>query len=201
MQSLYRSSKILCNNERGLALVSALILGLIGMLMVASLLLMVDSGTFMSGSKKRYQMALSAAHGGMNFFAKEIIQRGLGGTNLSAMGSYGDLNFTPSISNANMDKKLRKTGRLNDGTYPNDILDATVTFVLPPGPNIGVNTTIISTSRGNSGTSTNLLQGGGVVNNNSGTITPQHFPYIYQIETQGRGASSENARLTSLYAY
>lgn len=201
MQSLYRISKTLCNNERGLALVSALILGLIGMLMVASLLLMVDSGTFISGSKKRYQMALSAAHGGMNFFAKEIIQRGLGGTNLSAMGSYGTLNLTPSISNADMDKKLRKTGRLNDGTYPNNTLDATVTFVLPPGPNIAVNTTIVSTSRGNSGTSSNLLQGGGVVNNNSGTITPQHFPYIYQIETQGRGAASENARLASLYAY
>jgi len=201
MQCIYRTSKKICNNERGLALVSALILGLIGMLMVASLLLMVDSGTLMSGSKKRYQMALNAAHGGMNFFAKEIIHRGLNGDNLSAMGSYGDLHFDPKISNTNMNSKLRTTGRLTDGTYPNVPLDATMTFVLPPGSNIAVNTAIVSTSRGNSGTSSNLLQGGGVVNNNSGTITPQHFPYIYQIETQGQGAVNENSRLKSLYAY
>lgn len=190
------------NNEKGIALVSALMLGLIGMLMVATLLLMVNAGTWMSGSKKRYQTALSAAHGGMNFFTKEIIQRGLGGTKLSFMGTYGGL-LKPVISDANLTKKLTTTGRINDGTFPNDLLDATVTLTFPTGPNIAVNSHIISTSRGNSGTSPNMLQGGGVVNPTPGTITPQHIPYLYQTETQGQNATNaiENATLSAIYAY
>lgn len=195
-------AKIICNQD-GVALVSALVLGLLGMLMVATLLLMVNTGTWMSGSKKRYQTALSAAHGGMNFFAKEMIQRGLAGTNLSVMGGgYGGI-LNPIISNADWNTKLTTTGRLNDGTYPNAPLDATITFTPQNGPAIAVNTSILSTSRGNSGLSPNLLQSGGVVNNTSGTITPQHFPYLYQIETQAQNAANpfENATLSSTYVF
>ncbi len=202
MNCLYATTKKICNNERGIALVSALLLGLIGMLMVLSLLLMVDTGTWISGSKKRFQMALDAAHGGMNFFAKEIIQRGLGGTGLSGMGTYGGL-LTPVISDANLTKKLTTTGKIGDVTYSNDPLDATLTLTFPTGPNIAVNTVILSTSRGNSGTSSNLLESGGVVNNQSGTITPLHIPYLYQTEARGQNATNpiENARLSSLYIY
>jgi len=178
-------------------------LGLIGMLMVLSLLALIDTGTWISGSKKRYQIALDAAHGGMNFFAKEIIQRGLAGTNLSAMSNYGDLNLTRIISDADFITKLTTTGQVNDGTYPNSTSDMTVTFPFPSAPSVAVNTTILSTSRGNSGSSSNILQGGGVVNNNSGNLTPQHIPYLYQTQIQGQNATSprENARLSSIYAY
>jgi len=207
------TKKILAN-EKGIALISALMLSLIGMLMVASLLLMVgDTGSWTSGSKIRYQVALAAAHGGMNFFVKEILPRGIEGTGLSALGTYGGL-LTPVISNANLTTKLTTRGDTRDGFWPYDpnmansgiafgTTDVTVTFTPANGRPIAVDTAIVSTSRGNSSTSSNLLQTGGVVNNNSGTITPQHIPYIYQTETRGQNATNptENARLSSIYVY
>lgn len=187
-------------SERGVALVMALILGLVGMLMMASLLYMAGTGIWTSGSKSRYQTALESAHGGLSFFAKEIIQRGVGGATPVSIGNYGGIMTTLP---ANFATKLTTTGSLGVGGYPANNPDATVTFTsAAPSPNITVNTTILSTSRGNSGTSANVLVGGGVVNNNSGTVTPQHIPYLYQIEIQAQSVNAqENARLSSIYVY
>lgn len=221
MKCPHATTNTIYSNEHGIALVSALLLGLIGMLMAASLLLMVNAGTWISGSQKRYQMALDAAHGGLNFFTKEIIQRGREGSapDWATMGNYGMTNgvplLTPVITYADFKKKLTTTGRFGDGTYPTPASflttpslppnppDATVTFTFPTGPNIAVDTTVVSTSRGNSGTSSIMLQGGGVVSNNSGTIIPQHIPYLYQTETRGQSATNpiENAVLSSIYVY
>lgn len=195
-------------NERGMALVMALILGLIGMLMIASLLYMAGTGSWTGGSKKRYQTALEASYGGMDFFAKEIIQNGISGTALSAMGNYKGM-LTPG-NDADFATKLTTAGNVKvfDGVYPfypNAVPpDATLTLLMTaPTPNIIVNSTILSTSSGNSGTSANVLVGGGVVSNSSGTVTPQHIPYLFQTDTQGQSAvnSQEKARLSSIYAY
>lgn len=184
-------------NERGVALVMALVLGLVGMLMITAILYMVGTGTWTSGSKKRYLTALEASHGGMNFFTKEIIQNGVAGTSLSAMGTYGGLLAPgPDVNFAN---KLTTTG-----VYPATPVDATLTLTFQaPTPNIIVNATILSTNRGNSGTSQNVLVGGGVVSNSSGTVTPQHIPYLFQTDIQGQSAVNprERARLSAVYAY
>ena len=190
-------------SEKGVALVMALVLGLIGMLMIASLLYMAGTGIWTGGSKKRYQEALEASHGGMNFFAKEIIQRGVGGTALSDMGTYDGV-LTQVITDANFTAKLTTTGSLGVGGYPATSPDATLTLTFTaPTPNIIVNTTILSTSRGNSGTSENVLVGGGVVSNTSGTVTPQHIPYLFQTEIQGQSVTGtrERATLSAIYAY
>jgi len=194
---------VILGSERGVALVMALILGLIGMLMIASLLYMAGTGIWTSGSKKRYQTALEASHGGMNFFVKELLQRGLGGDTLSGMGTYGGI-LAPVVTDANFTAKLTTTGDISDGAYPADTEDAALTLAFAaPTPNIIVNTAILSTSRGNSGTSSNVLVGGGVVSNSSGTVIPQHIPYLFQVEIQGQGAgfSRERAKLSTIYAY
>lgn len=194
---------VILGNEKGMALVMALVLGLIGMLMIASLLYMAGTGIWTSGSKNRYQTALEASYGGMNFFAKEIIQRGLGGTALSAMGNYSGV-LTPLITDANFTAKLTTTGDVSDGTYPAATNDATLTLTFTaPTPNIIVNTAILSTSRGNSGTSSTALIGGGVVGNNQGTVTPQHIPYLFQTEIQAQSVTGtrERANLSAIYAY
>lgn len=199
-------------NDRGIALVMALILGLIGMLMIVSLLYMAGTGIWTSGSKKRYQTALEASHGGMNFFAKEIIQRGVGGTTLFGMGTYGGI-FDPgnpgptdnTAASAAFNTKLTTTGIIGDAGYPVSNPDATMTLAfVAPNPNMTINAAILGSSRGNSGTSQNVLVGGGVVNSNSGTVTPQHIPYLYQTDIQGQSTllfSRERARLSSVYAY
>ena len=202
MQHFFRQSKNLLYNEDGIALVTALLLGLFGMLMVATLLFMVSTGTWTSGSKKRYQMALDAAYGGRDFFAREIVQRAISGTDLDNMTTYAGL-FTPTISNSDFQKKLTTTGSRGDVTYPADDVDATLIFSIPNNPDIQADLTIVSTARGNSGKSGYELETGGVVNNSSGTITPQHFPYLYQMDIQAFNASNriENARLSTIYIY
>lgn len=186
-------------NERGVALVMALVLGLIGMLMIGSLLYMAGTGIWTSGSKNRYQTALESSHGGMNFFAKEIIQNGLGGTPLSAMTNYGGM-LTNLTTDANFTAKLTTAG-----AYPGAPVDATLTLTFTaPTPDISVNATILNTSIGNSGTSANVLVGGGVVSNSSGTVIPQHFPYLFQTEIVGQsvtGGTRERAMLSAIYAY
>jgi len=196
MQSLYDHLKKTVTDEKGIALVTALLLGMLGMLMVASLLLMVNTGTWMSGSKKRYQIALASAHGGMNFFAKGVIQSGIGGNPVAA-GPYGGISV---VLGGNLAAKLTTVGPF--GSFANTApWDLTMTFPAQTGPNTSVTSQLVTTTRGNSGTSANLLQSGGVVNNNSGSITPPHIPYLYQTETIGQGAANEKAGLSALYAY
>lgn len=204
MRSNYLStSSSPLGNEKGVALVTALVLGLIGMLMIATLLNVVGTGIWTSGAKRRYQTALEASRGGLDFFAKEIIQRGISGTSLSAMGNYTGGIFTGLATNADFTTKLTTTGSVGDGTYPATNPDTQLSFLLAgPSPNLTVNSTILSTSRGNSGGSQNTLVGGGVVSGQTGIITPLHIPYMYQIDSRGQGATSqENAILSSCYAY
>lgn len=204
MSSCLDKSMNILRNEKGIALITALIMGLVGMLMLASILLLVQSGTWITGSKKRYLTALDAAHGGMNFYAREVVQRGLAGTTLTTMGNdnySGQLALTrgPLISDANLTTKLTTTG-----AYPpanaSDV-DATLTYTMPSGGNILVDSSIRRTSLGNSGTSSTLLEGGGVVDTSGGKITPQHIPYLYQIETRARSTANETAGLSAIYAY
>lgn len=189
-------------SERGVALVMALILGLVGLLMVGSLLYMAGTGIWVSGSKNRYRAALESAHGGLIFFNKEIIQRGVSGATLSSMVVAGGF-LNPVISDANFTTKLGTTG-LYAAVNP----DATLIFpAVAPKPNMTVSTTILATSRGNSAfINPNAPQNppmptGGVLNTTP-VITPPHYPYLYQSGIQAQSANTqENARLSSIYVY
>lgn len=64
--------KLLTNNK-GIALVTSLMLTLISLTIVMYLLLMVMSGAKVSGANKRYRTALEASYGGMDLILKEII--------------------------------------------------------------------------------------------------------------------------------
>lgn len=198
-------------NQKGTALVMAMILGLIGTLMLSSLLYMARIGAFTSGSSTGYQVALASAHGGMTTFSKEIIQRGLEGATLSAtMLNYGG-GMTAALgntTNAQFTTKLTSTGWIGDGVYPATTPDATFTLTFPgagvaANHSMTVNATIRATSLGNSGASSTALVSGGVVNNTGGSITPQHIPYLYDVEVQSQKATNpaENSTLVGIYAY
>lgn len=203
--------KYIMRNEKGVALVTTLILALIGMLMVSSLIYMVQSGVWGSGSRKHYQLALDAAHGGLNILTRDAVQAGIQGSALSAMGNYGGL-LTGATSDACFQQKLTRTTsptnwnncNLADLATPTFNPDAVFTLTFPaPQPNMLVNAKIVNTGRGNSSTSQNVLETGGVVNNNSGTVTPQHIPYLYQTEVLAQSATNprERAWLSAIYAY
>ena len=147
-------------------------------------------------------MALDAAYGGRDFFAREIVQRGIGGTKLDDMGSYAGI-FTPVISDADFRKKLITSGYSGDGSYPGADVDASLVFSMPNNPDIQADVTIRGTGRGNSGTSGYELETGGVESSSSGTINPQHFPYLYHMDIQAYNAANriENDRLSTIYVY
>jgi len=66
------------NNERGVALVMALILSLIILATVSALLYLVTQGTMMSGFQKRYQTSLEASRGGADMLTKEVLSKTIG---------------------------------------------------------------------------------------------------------------------------
>jgi len=201
MRSIGKLSKPL-NNEDGIALVTALMLGMFGMLMVAALLFMVTTGTWLSGSQARRQTALAAAHGANNFFAEEVIQRGIEGTNVAAMGDYNGM-LAPGPSAGNFDFKLN-----NSGFFNGDQGDAIITLRSPTGgPDIVVTATLVSTKRGNSEASESpFLPGPGVADPQTGVTALQQVPALYQIRVEGQRAANANlpverAQLNSLYMY
>ena len=60
------------SNERGVALVTALLLTLISLAIVLSALYFVTQQTQLSGASKRYKNVLDATHGGVEVYTKEI---------------------------------------------------------------------------------------------------------------------------------
>jgi hypothetical protein len=60
-------------NEKGIALVTSLMITLISLTMILALLYMVTRGIQVSGMQKRYKTVLDAAYGGANIMAKDII--------------------------------------------------------------------------------------------------------------------------------
>lgn len=197
-------------NQRGIALVMALVLGLVGMLMITAILYMVGTGTWQGGSKKRYQTALNASYGGMDFFVREIIQRGLSGESLSALGGdysggNGVLTMTPGDV-GNFATKLTTVGVANWTVgYPVTPPDATLTFTFTsPTPDMTVNSTIMATHLGNSTLSSrNLIGGLGVTATPKGGTGGGYIPFLFLTETQGQSAvsSKEKANLSAIYIY
>jgi hypothetical protein len=61
------------NNEKGIALVTALMLTMISLTIVMYLMYMVTSGVKLSGANKRYKTALEASYGAADMVIKEIM--------------------------------------------------------------------------------------------------------------------------------
>ena len=64
------------NNEKGIALVVTLILGVIALAFIGALLYFLTSGTKISGTEKRYYTALEAAKGGADLIIADILEDG-----------------------------------------------------------------------------------------------------------------------------
>lgn len=199
-------------NEKGIALVTALLLTLIGLAIILAAIYMVTRGITISGLEKRYQTALEASHGGAEIIAKEFIPNVMGsslsGFVNSLTASYRDkINVLPS--DACFSNKLRLVPTSwgcsdTSVTNLNTAYDIRFTFSgVAPQPNFYVYTKIVDTVPGNTSTSGIDLEGLGVVEAGSGIITPQHFPYMYRIEVQGERQTNpdERANLSVLYAY
>ena len=213
-------------SERGLALVTILVLSLITLAVISTLVSMVIQGTRTSGYYKRYETAREAAVGGAELAGDLILERGLLSVPLLSMwssstGSGGFLSCDcgdPDDPNDNRDSLGVRTclcDKLCDSTV--DWPDACSNTLAPTDtPDLefdmaGINTTyrvsvkIVDTIRGNSdvGVSVGQLGGTGVVSSFSSVIPAPPMPYLLRVEINSEDTINqlERARLSALYAY
>ena len=218
----------MASSEKGLALVTVLVLSLICLSIISTLVYMVIQGTKFSGYFKRYETAREAALGGAEIGSDLILQRGEltipGLVNLPSFCDCGD----PDDPNDNeyggvpscLCDKLCDTAFVYPGPAANWVNCVAADYTLDPTTNpdiqfslTGFNTTyqvsakIVDTIRGNSDLSGEELGGCGVVCSTSGLITAPPMPYLYRVEINsqdivvGAGAMLERARLSALYAF
>jgi Flp pilus assembly pilin Flp len=205
-------------NEKGIALVLALILSLIALAIISTLVYFVTQGTEISGFQKRYHTAREAAEGGVELATKEVISRTIGSTDLTTdraniQNDLVALNLLlpATTTNACLSDKLQLStanwancGADNTSLVPTTAPDVTFTlFGVAPQPNFDVFAKIVDTVSGNSNRSGIDLEGIGVVETTTGMVTPKHFPIMYRVDIQAQRAGNpdERANLSVLYAY
>ncbi len=196
-------------NERGMALVTSLLLMLIALAITMALLYLLVWQTKLSGAHKRYKTALEASQGGVEIFAKQVIPQVF--TNFtSGMGAQFNLVWNGSNPSCLSYKLNNATASWGSACgADSNPYDATknwdVTFNLPgTQSNYSVYAKIVDTIPGNSDTSGNdLLDSGSGVAGESSDISPKHIPAMYRIEVQGQRAVNprEKAKLSVLYGY
>jgi hypothetical protein len=204
-------------NEKGIALVTTLMLMLIGLGLTLCLLNMITEGAKMSGTNKRYKTTLEASYGGAEILVKDIVPYMLQNIDLDSSSLLDKLNsaylaILPEVADINCLKAKITTGTTSWSTS----CGATAIGPLTPAnsPDITLNlqgtnnntflvyAKIVSTKTGNTSMSGLTLEGSSTSETPS-TITPQHSPYLYTIETQGKrtGDISATAHIEVLYAY
>lgn len=212
-------------DNKGIALVTALLFTLISLGIVMALLTIVIQGTRVSAANKSYKTATEAGYGAVDLISRDILPSIFKGT--------FDTAYKTSMVNAVsmafpieacFNQKVSSSTALWDPTVctgqPTSLIAAQsydMTFNMkatndPVG--FKVYTKIIDTRCGgdtaagqpctNSDASgIDYLDSGGGVTSSSGTVTPMHRPAYYRIELQSERAVNpkEKAQMSVLYAY
>ena len=212
-------------NEKGIALVTALMLTMITLVISMVMLYLVIQNTQLAGAQKRYRNALDAATGGVDVMTMDALPYLVGfaadpaATALSTSAStYFTSNLTtvmPNLMSAQLgvsDKCMQE--KLISRNWPDCPATSStvtaknnpdVTFVLqsqlagaPAG--FKVYSKIVSTTPGASDMSGRDLEGGSTTQAPSQDVGA---PYLYRIEVSSEKASNPNERanLSVLYAY
>ena len=208
----------LMRNERGIALVTSLMLSFLALIIILALLYIVSQGTKLSAASKRYKSALEASYGGAEVFTKDIVpqlMKATAGTSLSSVLAgnapvFGNMTCLTGVGGTG--------GKLN--SFPNQwaycsasaktvnakvLPDTTFTLRGQPGqPDFNVFAKIVDSQPGNSDASgSELLEGGAGVAYGAAGVSPKHMPATFRIEVQGERATNplEKANLSVLYAY
>lgn len=218
------------NNNKGIALITALMFTLLSLGIIMLLLHMVTQGTKLTGAQKRYKTAVEASYGAVDLVAKDIVPQMFNNfstatslPNLAA--SFSSLSMTLPAANCLQQKRTLPTALWDTGvctastktTIPN--ISPDITFSLPSTTGqtgYTVYTKIVDTRCGGDTTigqlctnstenppGTEGLSAGSGVTSSSGPITPQHLPAYYRIDVQAERTSNpkEKSALSLLYAY
>lgn len=199
-------------NNKGVALVTSLMLTLISLTIIMALMYMITRSTTVSASLKRYKTALEASYGGSELYTKDILP--------FVLQNYENANLATELSStfAAVNPQLLTTlnciqsklsspssnwpAGCSNTAEPKKSPDLTFQLSATSGAPYTIYSKIVDTLLGNTDISGLQLEGAGVAEAQSG-ITPQHFPYVYRLELQGErsvGATAQ-ANIEVLYAY
>jgi hypothetical protein len=209
--------------ERGVVLVMVIVLSAVALLIMTTLIYMITVGTQVSGLQKRYKTALDAGTGGGDVFYQLIALRGEpAGTNAFT----ANLNSAPFNLNSAVTTSGGCTGVYNGATYtgwtaklmtpstswvncdrsihidPNTPTSYDMKMELGATTKYSVYAKIVSTTEGNTGGDSSLLNKG-VVSANTGEVAVMAISYIYAIEavSENNARNDERAKLSIVYQY
>ena len=217
-------------NQKGIALVTSLMLTLISLTIIMYLLYMVTSGVKLSGANKRYKTALEASYGATDLVIKEImpalfnktIAAGSNDPTASFTGLFAaSINFTKEADSTCLMQKMTSSSSKWDlacskSSNPKESTDFMITLNSTSSDPFNVYTKIIDTicsdkrpySTGGKCTGSDLsgfdqLDGGQGTTGGASGVTVQAMPATYRIEVQGERSTNplEKSRLSVLYAY
>ena len=197
-------------NERGIALVTALLLTLISLAVIMALLYMITWQTRLSGAHKRYRTAIEASQGGAEIFAKQVIPQIFANNTTAGLSAYLGMNVVAGSSPCLVAKINTPTAQWGakcdpDGNPYDPTAKPDLRFTLQGAQtDFNVFAKIVDTIPGNSDLSGfELLDSGAGVAGISSGVAPKHLPAMYRIEVQGQKAVDplEKSKLTVLYAY
>ncbi len=208
------------NNDKGIALVTSLMLTLITLSITLVMMYIVLQNTQISGAQKRYKNSLDAAVGGVEIVTMDALPYLLSYTtdivntleqNLqTGMPNLVSLQVNESCLRSKLvnnysswDASCIAANKSTDATESPDIsfvLKSQISGGFATVPGYKVYAKIVSTTVGSSDRSGRSLS-----NTNTNTPPPSDVgsPFIYRIEVTGQSATNprERANLSVLYAY
>ncbi len=219
--------KLLTDNK-GIALVTSLLLTLISLTIVMYLLLTVMTGAKISGANKRYRTVLEASYGGTELILKEVIptiftttlSSSLANPTAALAGLYPtSFNFTTGTDACIMDKLTKPSSQWGTGcstsSDPKILPDFSLRLNSAATDTYAVYAKIVDSvcadkrpypsgkCTGSDLSGYELLDGGQGTAAGSSGVTPQSMPATYRIEIAGEKTSNpkEKSQLSVLYAY
>jgi hypothetical protein len=216
-------------NEKGIALITALMFTLISLGIIMTLLYLITQGTKMSAANKTYKSSLEASYGAAEIVTKDVLPLVFKNCTTAAcvtqkVGSFGGIDPTAPNAACTNRKATLNTAHwadapacvANSKTEQASVLpDMTFNLKAENDPTgFKVYTKIVDTRCGGDpaiGQKCTNSDSGGVEGLDSGSgvagigsaITVERKPAYYRVEIQGERASNpkEKTKLSILYAY
>lgn len=216
------------NDNKGIALVTALLFTLISLGIVMMLLYIVTQGTRISAASKSYKTSIEASYGAVEVVTKDlfpaIFSKYTTSASIAALApNYSNVNMTFPALDCFAEKTRKSTAQWdptlctasNKSYTPSESPD--LSFILKSSNDTagyrvytkitdtkcGGNTAVNEPCTNSDATGIDYLDGGSGVTGGGGMVTPQHKPAYYNIELHGERASNprEKSKLSVLYAY
>lgn len=212
------------HNNKGIALITALLFTLISLAIILALLTIVTQGTRVSAAGKSYSSATEAGYGVVDMVSRDILPAIFRGTfdaaykaNLATAVNLSfplEACFTQKLGAPTSLWTNCTTGQPSslDPTQSADMIFNLKATNDPVGFKVyakisdtrcGGDTTTGDPCSNSDNSGVDYLDAGSGVTSSSGAVTPQHRPAYYRIEVQSERAvnPNEKSQLSVLYAY